>query len=293
MKVFVNVPTGLSRAMDRVVKALKLYAPPKYTFVDKEVDADLVILHVIGYPETDAKVGELLAKGKNYGIIQYCLRTTQKPNCASWSYLWENAEIVWSYYDLEKLARADGIDPIYFNFYRSALGVDSSVFHSTPSAAHGLYKVLTTGYVAVSESVGEVAQATKTLGVRHFHLGPQLHLGSHITYGLGMNDKMLSHIYTECEYVTGLRRTEGFELPAAEGLLCGARPILYDAPHYRDWFGEHAEYIKEDQPWLVTQAVLEILGKPARPVTAAERSEAAFKFDWKRIVSGFWKQLEV
>jgi hypothetical protein len=40
--------------MDRVAQALTKYAPSDITIVPKEQDADLVFIHVIGWPETAA-----------------------------------------------------------------------------------------------------------------------------------------------------------------------------------------------------------------------------------------------
>src|SRR6187431_1928603 len=105
MKVFVDAPDGLSRAMGRVAKALREYAPPGIQVVATENVADIVILHVVGYPDTLEAVERLRDEGKAYGLIQYCLRSTQRPDTGSWLELWKDAEIVWSYYDLEGMMK--------------------------------------------------------------------------------------------------------------------------------------------------------------------------------------------
>ena len=84
MNVYLAVPGGLSRAMDRVVHALSLYAPPNVTVVKREAEADLVVLHTIGYPETVEAVERMRARGQRYLIVQYCLRSTHRGDTASW-----------------------------------------------------------------------------------------------------------------------------------------------------------------------------------------------------------------
>src|SRR5207253_7002977 len=106
----------------------------------------------------------------------------------------------------------------------------------------------------------------------------------------GLSDIQLATLYAQCHYVSGLRRIEGFELPAAEGLLCGARPILFDRDHYRNWYGSLAEYITEsDRPGVVAQLV-DLFGRQVRTVTADERNEAVRRFHWPTILNGFWER---
>jgi hypothetical protein len=107
-----------------------------------------------------------------------------------------------------------------------------------------------------------------------------------------LEDEQLAAIYNECEFTSGLRRIEGFELPAAEGLLCGSRPIMFDKPHYKHWYGDWAYYIPE----LDREGVLECLkfifdNEKAKPVTDEEWENAAALFNWPRLVGDFWRQL--
>src|SRR5688572_30420855 len=137
MKVFVKAPAGLSRAMSRVEDALIEYAPTPVPndpdsgvyLVKSREEADLVVLHVIG-EEGITEAAKLKTAGKKYAIIQYCLRTTQKPDTLAWLETWRNAECVWSYYDLRALWKEDadgtGGDDIFekdINFYYAPLGV--------------------------------------------------------------------------------------------------------------------------------------------------------------------------
>lgn len=290
MKVFLSPHYGLSRAMDRVALALATFAPPDVQVVRNEDDADLVVLHAIGFPETQRRVEQLGRQGRRFSIIQYCLRTTQCPSTRSWMPLWTEAESVWSYYDLPGLCSADGLtteieEP---NFYVSPLGGDASVFRE--SARDRKYTILTSGYVAETEGVREAAVAAERVGGEIFHLGHHLGVPGRVTYAMGIDDKALAAAYSASQFVAGLRRIEGFELPAVEGLLCGARPIMFDRPHYRRWFGGFAEYIKEGTFEEVTDALASLFAAGPRPVGEAERMAAAHCFDWESIVRGYWEK---
>ena len=106
----------------------------------------------------------------------------------------------------------------------------------------------------------------------------------------GLTDAQVATRWNECDYVAGLRRIEGFELPAVEALFCGSRPICFDAPHYRQWFGGLATFIREDTPDEVEGALVDIFESDTRPVTADERAEALRRFSWAPLVKGFWER---
>jgi D-inositol-3-phosphate glycosyltransferase len=306
MRAFVSAPAGLSRAMTRVANALAEYAPiPQpdgsgVQIVKTEAEADLVVLHVIGEEGiTEAK--RLHDAGKKYAIIQYCLRSTQKPDTNDWLETWKNAELVWSYYDLYQLCAEDGNDGeslgselVDFNFYHAPLGVDNDKFRHWTSVPKR-FEILTSGYVAESECVHEALDAIRHLpnNPKMYHLGPDniftiQDKDRFVKTGLGLDDDTLAQMYSRSRYVAGLRRVEGFELPAAEGLLCGARPICFDKPHYRKWFGTWAEYITEGSPQEVSAQLLAIFQGEYRAVTEQEVSDAKKAFDWGFLCGNFW-----
>jgi hypothetical protein len=311
MKLCVFADPKLSPAMARVADALGRYRPPGTELTPNEADADLVVLHVIGYPETETAVEWLRANGKRYSIMQYCMISTQRPNSLDWLDIWRGAESVWSYYDLDAQLVADGYaestcpwcgeDLPHVGqgtgatdfprcFYFAPLGADPEIF--VPSISVGeRYAITTSGYVAESECVAECTIAAGLVGRRTFHLGPRLEChGDWTDVGHGITDEDLAVAYSSSDYVAGMRRAEGFELPAAEGLLCGARPLMLDRPHYRQWFEPFAEYVPETDPESLITALVEKLGEPPRPVSREERAEAVERFDWKRLVTEFWNR---
>jgi hypothetical protein len=285
MKAFVEPPYGLSRAMTRVSRALRQGRPTGVEFVDTAREADFVLLHVTGIRDMTPTIENLQALGQRYGVIQYCLETSGLSAC-EWLPIWKGAEIVWSYYDLQAT-----LDTPLTNFYRSPLGVDANVFR--PYDVSKRYAIATSGYVMETEGVLEAVAASKNVGSRLFHLGPpDPRFGDHVDARLNISDELLAAYYSACDFVAGLRRIEGFELPAAEGLLCGVRPIMFDRPHYTDWFRPFALFIPERSFEEVTRELTTLFQhRLDYPVTASERDEARERFDWQRIVSGFWSAL--
>lgn len=310
----------LSAAMMRVADALAAWAPDDVQITPRAQDAELVVLHVIGHPETVTAVQEIRARGARYAIMQYCLRSTQEPNTGAWLDLWRGAEVVWSYYDLDAaivedgyseqtcpwcdeelphLGQGTGATDFPRCFYFAPLGVDVATFFPVPTAGER-YAILTSGYVAESECVEECTEAAARLGRRTYHLGP--HLECHQRLGnadvnIGIYDPELRQAYSRSDFVAGLRRIEGFEMPAAEGLLCGARPIMFDRPHYRQWFEPWAVFVPETDPATLTDELERVMarrwldgGKDQEPVTLEEMKAARERFNWQPLVEGFWRR---
>jgi hypothetical protein len=301
MKVYVAPPPKLSQAMHRVGAALQAHLPPGHHVVDTPEQADLEVLHVIGYKETVRAVEAAQASGRRYAIIQYCFKSTSKPSGVDWIEMWRRASAVWSYYDLRYENVRDMGKRV--DFYQAPLGIDPA-FHRMPNplTERRDTTLLTTGYVAPSECLQECAEAVRRVGGRMRHIGPDLGLGERVTPSQGVSDELLATYYRQSRFVAGLRRVEGFELPVYEGLASGARPIVFDAPHYRQWLGEHALYIREyDYPpdmgdyrrdldaAAITDQIAACLQTYA-PVTSDEMRWVKEKFSWKPIIEGFWER---
>jgi len=271
----------------RVIGALVSYAPDRVDIVTDESAADLVVLHVIGRQEgTLRRAKRLVANGQRYAVIQYSLRSTKQPHTSAWLPLWRGAALTWGYYDLGAWCAEDWT-PFDFRFYHAPLGVNSEVFW--PRKKERKYVIATSGHSAVTEAVREAAFATKRVGRSMLHLGPELNRGSDIVCKSEVGDDALASLLSECEFVAGLRRTEGFELMAAEGLLCGARPICYDRDHYRQWYGPWAVFIPEGDRPAVISDLEAIFRKGAAPVTEDEIAAARELFNWEAVITSFWE----
>jgi len=280
MKIYADAQPDI--AIQRIVKALKMYAPPFVEFVDNEEDAEIVIIYAYGQRRGVKYHSErLLNKGKQYVIVQLCLRNTTNPRTEDWLPIWYKAKLVWSYYNLPNLIEEDGNRAAPFPFYFSPLGVDVSVFKETKCEKKYLVGICSHGLSR--ECLSEVKEAAKKVSGKVFHFGdknkPKL------------TDKELALELSQCKYVTGLRRHEGFELPIIEGAMCGARPIAFDIPQYRQWFNTLAIFIPQRHSKHVVEALVEIFKGEYKPITDIEKYNVARWFNWSQIVIGFWASL--
>lgn len=301
MKAFVTSPSHLSRAMFRVDAALTKYAPPGVEIVDKISHADLVVVPVIGFPDAVESIRDCVDRGQSYAMIQYCMRTTQESNTAKWIPLWRNAVCVWSYYNLNEMIRNDNpdLDEQYLPFFYAPLGVDEEFTRMFVDVPRRL-GAITTGYVSgpSAEAIEEVAVAAGRLGMTVAHIGPfpvgmtnDKSPGSHWKFHFGITDQELAALYRSSQWVSGLRHGEGFELPVLEGLCCGARPILFDRPEMRYWYGEHAVFVPECAGEALIEHLVRVMSEPPSPVTFDERRRVMRRFDWREIASDFWMRV--
>ncbi len=289
MRAYVEVSEG-GRSLLRVRDALIRWAPASVEFTKRRAEADLVVMHVNGRVNRYRELADhLTARGQRYAVVQYAVRSTKTPSTLAWTPLWLGAVAVWSYLYLSDLIAEDGQSPAgLVNFYSTALGVAPECYAEW-ARTRG-YFIGTSGLSWLTEGVREAASAAWRVksNARVFHLGPQVYPG--LVARRGMDDQTLALEWARCHYVSGLRRIEGFELPAAEGLVCGARPVLFDREHYRHWYGDLAEYVPEGSRPEVMDSLEALFRSPRRPVIKAEGVEARKRFDWPRIIGGFWER---
>ena len=300
------VPTHYSRAIARIGDALQEHSgvvavkriPPmakdsrRTHRVPGEDAGDVVVIFANGLRDHQQALAErCLERGQKYAVVQIALRTTRHPNTNQWRTLWSKAAVVWSYYPLDLWIEEDKGPKIDFPFLHAPLGVNGNVFFDR--SVSRTYTVCTSGQRRGQEGVGECDDAVRKLGTGSiFQLGPTFPMNSPTTFLTELSDNALADMYSRCRWVSGLRRHEGFELPAAEGLLCGARPVLYDRPHYRQWFGTWAAYVPEESPSRVAERLTELFRAGPKPVSAEEKKVAAALFSWSSIVHRFWKAVK-
>lgn len=285
MRVHVDAPWNLSRAMFRVAKALRAAAPAHVECVADPDEADVHVRHVIGYEALDDQAPDI-------AVIQYCIASALAApgEDGAWAPLWRRARAVWSYYDLSRSM------PPGARFYLAPLGVDGETFrHRDGPRPVG---VMTSGYVSGpgAEAIEEMVVAAGRAGLTACHLGPtptnlRAPLGPHCLTMLGVPDETLAAEYAQCKWVSGLRYVEGFELPVIEGLACGARPIVFDRPDMRRWYDGHAVFVPELEGDALVDVLTDVLRSEPEPVTLAERAEVLRRFDWFGVARGFWDAL--
>lgn len=306
MKVFLSPHIGLhSRAMIRVERALHRYKPHDIDIVHNPLDADLIVLHVIGFDSIE----RAQTYNRPYAAIQYCVKSTEYTSEIEWKPFWDKAQLVWSYYDLS---------PYVERFYYAPLGVDEVFFHiGTYSPLIGQEfrprkvklglglkgderpYVVTSGFVSGprAEPIFEVWEAAYMCGLDVKHIGPTYVSGiepsdvsmPHVSCYFDIPDERLAMIYSGARWVSGLRYGEGFELPAAEALACGTLPVVFDQPAMRKWYDGLATFILENTGESLTKDLARVFKSGVE--CNASRDIIRERFSWETIARGFWERL--
>lgn len=283
MKVYFSDPRP-SLAIGRVIANLASHLPEGVTQTDDREAADFIVLHVTGRNVHITQTAQrILESGRKYAVIQYAVKSTRNPDPKDWLPLWQGAQVVWSYYDLLGDVRG-------FPFYHAPLAADPTVFFKDERQRD--YRVGTQGSEASYriECGGEVRLAAFLAGVRVLHVGPRFASDPIVDHVVNASDEDVRAAYNRCEFFACLRRKEGFELPAIEALLCGARPIMFDTPNYRQWFDGSAEFIPEDGIAETATRLKHLFKKGAQPVSDLEMEAVKFAFNWEHIIGGFWER---
>jgi len=276
VNVYFDLPRE-SRGMGRVVFNLDKHLPAGLSRVTNPDDADLVVLHVNGRRDHRTRQARAVVEsGRKYAVIQYVLQSCRNPNPLDWLELWGGAACVWSYYDLRQY-----VPGMYF----APLAADPDIFY--PEQIEKKYIVGTLGKDYPKECIGETRRAAFLLG-RTVHIGPEFVRDPNNDTFENLTDDGVRRVYNQCHWFSVLRREDGFEMPGLEAALCGVRPIMFDTPNYRQWYDGIAEFIPEENSGKVIDSLKVLLAQPPRPVT--EREEIKTRFDWKRVVTGFWER---
>lgn len=285
MTVVVPEPPRPSPALYRIRAALQAGAPPGIRWVyptsEAAADADLWLLLIVGQRDATARqVTAIRRTGARVAAVQVVWRSSLQPSAAAWAPVWAQCAVVWSTYRLPTTV-----------LYHAPFGVAPLFPQSAGSVTFGPrpWWVMTSGIGWLQEGVREVHRAAVRTDRAAWHLGPSL--GRPLARVSGVRDPELARLYAATQIVSGLRRCEGFELACAEGLTCGARPLLFDRPHYTDWYGAWADYLPETDRTAVEEACVAYFRTPPRAVTAFERQAAVLRFDWPTLTAGFWERL--
>lgn len=279
MRLFFDVGF-YDHATARVALNLTKYMPKDAVLTCGPESAELVILHVVGRHDHVAKAAaKMRANGQQYAIIQYVLGSCRNPDPKDWLEIWGGAKVVWSYYDLHEYVPG---------LYHAPLAADPDIFFK--ENAEKKYMVGTVGQTYQAECFGEVRLAAFQAGGKVLHIGPPIAPDPNMEWFQDVTDDQLRLLYNQCHHFSALRRKDGFELIAVEALLCGVRPVMFDTPDYRFWFDGLADFVPEDNPGEVVAHLGMLFRSKVKPVTDAEIEETRLRFDWKKVVTGFWEK---
>jgi glycosyltransferase involved in cell wall biosynthesis len=266
------------KVFKKISDQLRKHAPANIEWVENREESDLQLIPVIGS-------GEFLeAKKCSRPIIwQHCYYTANHEH-VDYPSLWEKSPLVMSFHPLDTYTDKK------FNFYRTPLGADPTIYKATGDDKSKL--VFTTGHVAETECIDLLYEACKRINGCMFHTGENFQnkrgwLSKHYQWLKYMSEEELSNMLSQCKYVLAARLVEGFEVMGVEALLAGTRPIVPDLPTY-DFYKGFAEFINPNLD--ITEQLAEILKKEPRPFSSDEFIEIHKKFDWANIAKGIYSE---
>lgn len=259
---------------------LKRYAPNKIRFVKEPSMADFQIVNITRLSDIEK------IKCSKYIVLFHCRGEWSEEKIEDYKALFENAMFVYSHQDLRmELPNAN------FRFLRGPWGTDETKFFDMKQPRQ--YKILNTGLVPQTEAIEESLRACQLLNSKQLHIG--FNLGYQVpnyNFCSNLTEEQMRIAYNQSEFVSGMRRIEGFEKPVIEGLLCGARPICFDTPLFRYWYDGIAEFVPECKPMELIPKLAELMEKGARPVSEVEKELAIKRFGWKNVAMKFWDYFE-
>jgi len=286
LKIFFPLDPNWGVVMHRITYDFQRNAPKGIEFVSTYEEADMVFWHILAPRE--------LPKDKPCMIFFHCFGLDRGEQVMDeFVKMFRQAKMVYSYYPLEKyLPTMEGI-----NYMRRPWGVDSSIFYRMPEVKKQ-YTCLATGYVASTEAIMELYRACEAVNGKLLHIGGPLdaEVGflNPMFYerAIGISDDDMRRVYNMCHWTSALRRHEGFELPAMEGLLCGSQPICFDVPDfYNHWFSDFATFVPHTNPDKVTDELIKLF-KTTPLVSQGKIDSVKERFDVNKLAKEFWSEFE-
>jgi len=288
MKVCFDCYKGYGRGIQTVTSYLKRYAPPDIEFVSFE-EADVYLTHGIGNPlrdldrnEYNRNLWERVHK-KPFVVLLHCVDSeggaVYNP---FFDYCLENARMIYTPLPVERYCALPG------TVVKGPWGVRDDIFRRINKEGQRPFRITATGYVAATEAIEEIYIACRELKVHMCHLGHNFNFGVFYHHKENLTDEEVNRIFNQSVYVSALRREEGFEVPALEGVLAGARPICFDNPHYK-WFSDFAVYIPETSFTNTVESLIRVLSKDPEPISDELIESVKSRFSWKVVAERFWQ----
>ena len=176
---------------------------------------------------------------------------------------------------------------------RGPWGCQPDIWSKENGVNNDEFEILCTGEIAHTEGIRECVAACDALNTKMLHVGRDFkYTNKSYTNMHNLSHGEMKRAYNASKWVSALRRIEGFEKPAIEGLLCGARPICFDTPLYRYWYGDLARYVREADEAITYKDIIRVMSNEYTPVTAEEMEKAIKKFAWNYVSKNFWKKVE-
>ena len=259
----------------------KSYAPINYEFTTDSNISDFQIIDITRISD------KYYINNEKYIVLFHCFGEWSEENPSEYYDLFKNAMFVYSHIDLASLYPT--LDS--HKFMRGPWGVQPDLWRKIESN-NSRFEILCTGEIASTEGIEECIAACDMMNTELLHVGNNLRYTnkSYINKSKLTQDEMML-AYNDSKWVSALRRIEGFEKPAMEGLLCGARPICFDTPLYRYWYGDLARYVKEGTHKETSLDLINVMKTQYAPISIEEREKAIKRFSWVNVSKRFWDKV--
>lgn len=260
----------------------KSYAPIKYEFIKDSNVADFQILDITRISD------KYYLRCDKYILFFHTFGEWAEEDPSEYYELFKNAMLVYSHIDLA---------PMYpmiekNKFMLGPWGTQPDLWFKKEHLKNDTYQIFCTGEIPSTEGIRECIAACDSLHKKLLHVGYDFNYRNYsYTNRNNLSANEMNEEYNNSKWVSALRRIEGFEKPAIEGLLCGARPICFDTPLYRYWYGDLARYVKEGTEQETYEDILRVMKNEYAPVTKEEMERAIKKFAWFYVAGNFWKRI--
>lgn len=274
IKEIINPNFG--KAFGRISKALHKHTPDGVEWVKD--NQDLTLLHVVGGEEYE--MAQKLDLSKTI-LVNHCVFTTAMP-IPMWEVLWKEAGLTISFHPIDTYTTEK------INFFRTPWGADTSEFYSTNQSR--TIKAFMTGHVAATECLDSVYEACKATDNFVFHTGENFKWDTRwYKYRSYMNDAEFLNTLNKAQYVTGLRKFEGFEMMCLEGAMTGAVPIVPDEPTY-DFYKDFGIFV--DMKSDIVSQLIDIFRAEYVPLDSEKVAYVREKFSWNTICAGIYDRVK-
>lgn len=260
----------------------KGYAPVNYEFVTDPSLADFQILDITRISD------KYYLRNDKYVLFFHTFGEWVEEDPTEFYDLFNNAMFVYSHIDLASIYPTINKN----KFMRGPWGCQPDLWFKKEHLKNDEYQILCTGEIASTEGIRECIAACDGLGSKLLHIGHNFNYqnNSYVNKS-NLSANEMNEAYNKSRWVSALRRIEGFEKPAIEGLLCGARPICFDTPLYRYWYEDLARYVKEGTEQETCQDILKVMQEEYAPITSEEINRAIKKFAWFYVARNFWEKI--
>lgn len=280
----------ISMAMHRIRDAFIKYKPPSITFTDEKQGSFTHCIHWVGQnPEkhTERDEGiferETLPESDSYIVFAHIGNPHYKDQEGYYQRLLEYARLVITF-------DKDIIGYEGDNVFETPWGFEPETFFLDPQKKR--YKILCTGYMAHAEGIDSCYDAVIATKGLLCHVGGRLRgitgPAGYVRYE-GVKDYIMRSLYAKSEYVSGMRREGGFELPTIEGYACGAQPIVFNLPTMRKYYSDFALFVPLVNRLDLYMELRKIFERPAN-VSPDERILS--RFHWETIMNKVWSRVQ-